>query len=257
MATELERSPRDRAVMDLRPYLDDRDYDRDVFVRETRGFCEMALSGMLEAGKRLICLKQMEGHGQFLSALEEIGLAYQRANELMAIAFMVTNHIGKLPDSGNLKRLETMGKTRLLLLARLPEDVLEQFGEEGTVAGKTLDEVAAMPLDELRNQVRDLREQLRKGKLQNLKLQADKDRAAEKIDALLGKGDPADLTAAKTAADKLFTALMLVIGMIGNEEFKEIFDTPEKVALLRASDGMRWELVRKWEAFAEAVELPE
>lgn len=243
----------ERVAMDLRPYLGGRDYDREVFIAETRHYLQMTLDGMLEAGRRLICMKSMEGHGQFLEALDKIGIARQRANELMAIAYFVEKHIlPKCPDSGNLKRLETMGKTRLLLLSRIPDEVLKEFEAENVLDLK-LEEVSSMPIEDLREEIRALREQLKNGKQQLRRLQEDKDRMNEKVESLLGKRSGDELKAARAAADKMFEHFLAISAMIASEDFRAVFDTPEKVALLKASDNLKDCITVRWEEFGAAV----
>jgi hypothetical protein len=221
----IEAPARVKKIQDLTPYLGGREYDRKVLITEAKHYCQGLVECMLEAGKCLICLKQMEGHGSFMEALEEIGVPYQRANELMSIAFFVTNHLlSKLPDSGNLKRLETMGKTRLLLLSRIPDDVLAQFGEEGEVLGKTIDEVAAMPLDQLRDAVRELREQLKNGKMQVRRLQEKNDKMQGQLEAKHGETDL--FKDFKNRTDQIFSALTQALGMMMDKGMPgaELFD---------------------------------
>ncbi len=246
-----------RGIADLTPYLGDREYDRGVFIRETSLYCEMTIIGMVEAGKRLICIKEMEGRGHWLECLEEIGIPQQRANELMRIAYVVTNRLSKLPLGGNLKRLDTIGKKKLLLLESIPADVLEKFGETDDVAGMKLDEIEAMTVEELRRNVRDLKDQVKNGKMQLRRISEDRDREKEKKEALLGKGDPDRLKAARAASEKLFELLLQINSMIGNEDFRAIFDSEEKLSLLKASDNLKWEVVRRWEEFAAAIGMPE
>lgn len=244
-------------ISDLTPYLEDREYNREVFITEIRQYLQMTIEGMLKVGNRLICMKMMEGHGKFLESLDEIGIAHQRANEFMAISYFVRNRIlPKLPDAANLKRLDTMGKTRLLLLARIPDEILDQFEEEN-VLEKKIEEVEAMPIDQLRQEIRELREAKKNGMAQNRRLQEDKDKALAKVDALLGKGEDAGMKAAKTAADNLFEALLKVRAMIVNDDYRAIFDSPEKANLLRASEGAYYDLGRLWQEFGAAVKLPE
>jgi len=248
-----ELTASERVAMDLRPYLGGRDYDREVFIAETRHYLQMTLDGMLEAGRRLICLKSMEGHGQFLEALGKIGIQFQRAYELMAIAVFVEKHIlSKFPDSGNLKRLETMGKTRLLLLSKIPDEVLKEFEAENVLDLK-IEEASAMPLDQLQAEVRELRDAVKNGKQQLRRLQEDKDRMAEKVDALLGKRNGNELKAARAAADKMFEHFLAISAMIASEDFRAVFDTPEKVALLKASDNLKDCITVRWEEFGAAV----
>ncbi|EMV2347391.1 DUF3102 domain-containing protein, partial [Escherichia coli] len=53
-------------------------YERDRVVHEARFYMAQSAEAMLEAGKRLIILKENEPHGEFIKILEsELGLAYR------------------------------------------------------------------------------------------------------------------------------------------------------------------------------------
>lgn len=207
--------------VDLTPYLGGREYDKNVFIQEARHYCEMTLTGMLEAGKRLMCLKIMEGHGGYLDALKEIGIPNQRANELVRIAQLVNNRLlSKLPHSGNLKRLETMGKRRLDLLTRLTDEELAEFeDEDGQISDKKLDEITMMPIAQLREYVRDLKKRNANGMKQNTRLQ-------KKIDALQARPKLEKLAKIEAWGQKVFglaTEIMVLMND-NNAPKKEDFE---------------------------------
>ena len=249
--TEEKQIIKRAAVQDLTPYIGDREYSRETFIKEAGYFLQMTVEGMVEAGRRLICLKEMEGHGRYLDALEEIGISRQRANELMAIARFVTEKIlPKFPDSGHLKRLETMGKTRLLLLSRIPDDVVNQFDSEGDILGKPIDEVAAMPLEMLRDEIRSLRSQMINGKKQNRRLQ-------EKIDSMekaitIGQGKDRSVEAVTEWTQMIFSKLVNIMDLMkdGLSPKKEVFQGETGSAChaqLRKVDALLGRVQQRWE----------
>jgi len=256
--TAIERGPRERKVADLSPYLGERDYDREVFIRETRYYLQMTLEGMIEAGRRLICLKEMEGHGRFLEALEEIGIDRYRSAELMAITqFMVQRVLPKCADSAHFKRYETMGKTRLLLLSRLPEDILKEYEESDEIAGMKIDKIQAMPLEELRSQVRELKDQVANGKKQVRRLQEKRDKLEKQLEEKRGLDGTLDHV--KDWSMEIFNLLTQVNHLMGDElaPGREVFKGDNKASCqscLRKIDAMmeridvRWhsELKDKW-----------
>lgn len=211
---------------DLTSYLGGREYDRKVFIQEVRHYCEMTLTGMLEAGKRLLCIKIMEGHGRYHDALDEIGIPYQRANELVRIAQMVNNRLlPRLPHDGNLKRLENMGKKRLQLLTRLTDEELAEFeDDEGAISEEKLDEIAVMPVKQLREYVRELKKRNENGMKQNTRLKTQIEKWMKEAKPELKK-----LKKIKAWTDKIFglaTEIMIAMND-GNAPDKGDFEGEE------------------------------
>ncbi|OZO67047.1 DUF3102 domain-containing protein, partial [Escherichia coli] len=59
-------------------------YERDRIVHETRFYMAQSAEAMLEAGKRLVILKENEPYGDFTNILEnDLGLAPQVARRMM------------------------------------------------------------------------------------------------------------------------------------------------------------------------------
>ncbi|HCU0107273.1 TPA: DUF3102 domain-containing protein, partial [Escherichia coli] len=59
-------------------------YERERIVHEARFYMAQSAESMLEAGKRLIILKENEPHGDFTNILEnDLGLAPQVARRMM------------------------------------------------------------------------------------------------------------------------------------------------------------------------------
>lgn len=62
-------------------------YERDRIVHETKFYMAQSAEAMLEAGKRLIILKECEPHGDFTQIItEQLGLAERTARLVMQAA---------------------------------------------------------------------------------------------------------------------------------------------------------------------------
>jgi hypothetical protein len=59
-------------------------YERDRIVHETRFYMAQSAEAMLEAGKRLVILKENEPHGDFINILEnDLGLEPRVARRML------------------------------------------------------------------------------------------------------------------------------------------------------------------------------
>lgn len=130
-------------------------YNKDRIVQETYFYMVQASETMLEAGKRLILLKENEPHGEFMEIVEEkLGLTRSTAQRMMqAAAKYLTN-----PKLANYPALGNLGKTKMFELMVLDDDEIVELAEGGTVAGMQLDDIERMTSRELKAAMRDLRE---------------------------------------------------------------------------------------------------
>ena len=131
-------------------------YERDRIVHEARFYMAQSAESMLEAGKRLIILKENEPHGDFTNILEnELGLAPQVARRMMqaSMAFL-----GEGDEPTKRSTLSVLGKAKLYDLMVLDNEELDELADGGTVAGLTLDDVDRMSVRELRQALREARE---------------------------------------------------------------------------------------------------
>lgn len=136
-------------------YLDGQPYDRLRVVNETRFCMAQSAEAMLEAGKRLVVLKEHEGRGDFVRIVEEqLGMNESVARRLMQAAAKFLSP--KL--QGKNQQLLTLGKSKLYELMVEDDDDLEALADGGTVAGLDLDEVDRMSCRELRKALRKARQ---------------------------------------------------------------------------------------------------
>ncbi|WP_290608893.1 helix-turn-helix domain-containing protein [Arsenophonus sp. ENCA] len=126
-------------------------YERERIVHEARFYMAQSAEAMLEAGKRLIILKENEPYGEFMKIVEErIGMPYNTAGRLMkaAIKYLSPSLQQKSPT------LVKLGKAKLYELMLEDDEELAELAEGGTIAGLTLDDVDRMSVSELRAALR-------------------------------------------------------------------------------------------------------
>jgi hypothetical protein len=130
-------------------------YDRERVVQETRFFMAQSAEAMLEVGRRLLVLKEYEPHGEFVQIVEErLGLQARSAQMMMAAAakFLMNPALeSKAPA------LAQLGKSKLFELLSEEDGDIAALAEGGTLAGKTLDDIDAMSVRELKATLREAR----------------------------------------------------------------------------------------------------
>ena len=130
-------------------------YNRDRVVQEARFYMGASAEAMLEAGKRLILLKENEPFGEFEDIVEnQLGMPTRTAQRMMsaAIKYLSPAMLSKAPA------LALLGKTKLFELMSLDDGELSELAEGGTIAGMQLDDIERMTSRELKAAIRDLRE---------------------------------------------------------------------------------------------------
>jgi len=131
-------------------------YERTRVVTEARFFMAQSAEAMLEAGKRLIMIKEHEPHGEFTEIVEnELGLAKRTAQLMMQAALKYLSP--KLQSKA--QALALLGKTKLFELLTEDDDDLAELVDGGTVAGMALDDIERMTSRELRAALRESKEQ--------------------------------------------------------------------------------------------------
>ncbi|MCT8342394.1 DUF3102 domain-containing protein [Photorhabdus kleinii] len=132
-------------------------YERERIVHETRFYMAQSAEAMLEAGKRLIILKENEPHGEFVDIVkDQLGLEPRIAQKMAqaALKFLSPGLETKA------KTFSLLGRSKLYELMLEDDDELSELAEGGTVAGLTLDDIDCMSVRELRKTLRDTRADL-------------------------------------------------------------------------------------------------
>jgi len=131
-------------------YGDGLPYDASRIINEARFYLQQSAETMLEAGRRLILLKEHEVHGQFEKALDQIGIAPRAARKMMQAAYKFSGP--------NRPTLADLGTSKLLELVTEDDEDLDALADGGTLAGHTLDEIDRMSVRELQKALRAERE---------------------------------------------------------------------------------------------------
>lgn len=170
-------------------------YDLTRVRQEFRFFAATAAESIIEAGRRLILIKEHEPHGTWLQVLEDEGTTPRAAQRMMQAA---------LRFGGERAKLARLGRAKLLELLTEDDATLDALAEGGTVAGATLDDVERMTRQQLRETLRQTRQQAREDAEAKDRLIADKNRKLDELDVRLrraeGVRDPDTLAEQQAAA---------------------------------------------------------
>lgn len=150
-----DAAARDHSELIIQQFGDGQPYERGRVISEAKFYMAQSAEAMLEAGKRLILIKEHEPHGEFIQIVEQqLGIHERAARRMMgaAIKFMSPKLEAKRTT------LSVLGKAKLFELVSEDDDDLAALTEGGTVAGLTLDEVDRMSVRELRAALRDAKE---------------------------------------------------------------------------------------------------
>lgn len=130
-------------------------YNRDRIVQEARFYMGTAGEAMLEAGKRLVLLKEYEPHGEFIRIVEEqLGIPARTAQQMMQAAVKYLSHP---VIAANAQTFALLGKSKMIELMTLDSDMLVELTEGGSVAGLKLDDMDRMSVREMKEMLRELR----------------------------------------------------------------------------------------------------
>ncbi|CAH0393780.1 unnamed protein product [Bemisia tabaci] len=144
-----------QAIMDK--YGEGLPYERERIVHEARFYMAQSAEAMLEAGKRLIILKENEPYGEFESVIQnQLGLEPRIARKMAQAAIKFLS-----PQLENQRKtFSELGRSKLYELMLEDDDDLVALAEGGTIAGLTLDEVDRMSVRELKAKLRETRDSL-------------------------------------------------------------------------------------------------
>ena len=132
-------------------YLDGHDYDLGSITAEIKVHLGHVVYGYIEVGRRLLAVKEVEGHGKFISWLKKhFDLSPRQAQNFMLVA-------DKLAQRPELASLANGGISKALVLLDMPEEYNKEYIKEGTIGGKPLDEYHTMTREELTAEVKRLK----------------------------------------------------------------------------------------------------
>ena len=166
----------------IKQFGDGAPYEKLRLVDETKFFLQHSATAMLEAGKRLILIKEHEPHGEFLNTLEAIGIAERAARKMMQAAYKFCGP--------NQAKFAALGKSKLLELMVEDDEDLAALAEGGTIADLDIDDVDRMSVSELRQALRKSRDKQARDKEVHDKMIEQKDKKINDLDRKLHKKEP-------------------------------------------------------------------
>lgn len=132
-------------------------YERTRVIHEAKFYMDQSTKAMLEAGKRLLILKENEPYGDFQTITrDELNLEPRIAQKMAQAALKFLS-----PQlEANAKTFSHLGRSKLYELMLEDDEELAELAEGGTVAGMTLDDIDRMSVRELRKALRESKEDL-------------------------------------------------------------------------------------------------
>jgi hypothetical protein len=143
-------------------------YERERIVGEISIYLRQAVTGIIEAGRRLIAMKKAEKYGVWQQIVEErIGISPATAWRLTAIArkFENLSRVKQLQLNGV---FEGVGK--LYALLAVPDEELAEFDETGLFRGATVDDINKMSVNQFRKLIAEKEDWKAKAKQLELEL---------------------------------------------------------------------------------------
>jgi hypothetical protein len=158
--------------------------DGDVYRLETciakaKFHFESSAESLLAAGRQLIRIKEHEPHGEFVQALDRLGVHPRMAQRVMQATT-------KFHNQANAKLVSHLGRTKILDLAIEDEETIDSFAKGGTLYGLTLDDVDCMSPTELRNKLRDERKKRKHDQEAHERLLVDKNKKIDQLAKVQG-----------------------------------------------------------------------
>ena len=185
-------------------------YSLNACLEKAKVYQEQMASGMLGLGSQLLLLKANEEHGNFLAAVENLGLAERSARYAMEAAL-------KFGNRHTCADLSVLGNAKIRALTVLDDDEAKSLVEGDEVPGLgDLDDVANMTVKELKETIRSMREERKKLEEESDKRIAAVEKAVEKKErkitelemAAAGRQPPTKEELAKQALAELKKEIM-------------------------------------------------
>ncbi len=148
---EATKINRETAIKEAEKYLGGNEYNLERITSELSISLNQIANGLLFVGQRLLAVKIVEGHGNFTKWLEQnFQLSPRQARRFMSIADKVKNR----PE---LSSFAKHGTSKALVLLDMPEEYQDEYVQDGTIDGKPLDEYHTMTREELKAEIKKLK----------------------------------------------------------------------------------------------------
>lgn len=153
-----ERALNERMELVVAEFGDGLPWQPEHYAHEIRGELRRGCESFLRAGRLLVVARECATHGEWARLLDQIGVEASQASRMMVAA----RRIAALPNRATPHDLLTSTKSqaKLIELLSLPEDQFAELAETGETNGLTRDDIETMTVRELRQAVREAREDL-------------------------------------------------------------------------------------------------
>lgn len=142
---EIEKAKEEKSEA-LAKYCGGLPYERERVKGEIVSHLNRSIEELIEAGKRLVVVREMEGGG-FMQFLDEISLPYASAWRLIALTKMTE----KYPRVNTFKVVDMKkGIGKLYSLLNVPDEELAEFDETGLFKGATVEDINKMSVSQFR-----------------------------------------------------------------------------------------------------------
>ena len=185
-------------------YGDGAEFELEKSIQKTQIHLANSATSMLMAGRELVRIKEHIPHGDFQEVTEKrLGMSKRTCQRFMSAAVKFANT----------KQITSaiQGRSNLLELVTLDDDDLKALDEGGTVAGLVLDEIDSMTTSELREQLREHKENLKKERDSHQRMLARKD---DKINELDKQLDGRKQTGWKISTEMINADVVIAAGKI-------------------------------------------
>jgi len=146
---ETERLTRDVKTAQI---AGDLPYTRESYIGHAKFYLTRTAESMMMVGKLLVVIREKEGYGEFGAIITgELGMTIPTAYRFMNIALKAEKR-----PSIDFSQFEKFGQIAALLEA--PEEDLKELENKGVLAGIEIDELQRMTVRELRDLVKELKQ---------------------------------------------------------------------------------------------------
>ncbi|MFY1901461.1 DUF3102 domain-containing protein [Achromobacter xylosoxidans] len=142
----------ERSALVLKQFGDGLPFDLPRYEHVIRTHLARSADEMLAAGRALLVVREHVPHGEWSEFLARLSIDHTLAKRMQQAALKFSN------GATSHHLIEAAGnKSKLIELLVLDDDQVAELNDGGTVAGITLDDVAAMTVSDLRKALREAR----------------------------------------------------------------------------------------------------
>lgn len=222
-------------------------YNLHIVMERARFYQAQAANSLIELGKQIILLKAHEPHGQFLAAVEELGLAERSAQYAMTAAQKFSN-----PQTS-----AHLSSEKIRALTVLDDDSIKTLEGGGELKGVgTLDDVERMTVRELRSALRAEKKKRKEEREAQEAAISQKEKKLNELEAELRyREPPTKEQLAQATLDDMKKDLLKQIGVVSYEleRLEEVIQKAQKVEGVTVGQLDDWLVFEKPENFLASI----